>query len=247
MADVPTDNPAGRLHQVLSQIAHADGSQQTAMILRDVLGTDGQPDNDLFREIAAFVDLAGETYAAIHQLEDESHGLLLRWMGRFNKLVPLLLYSGNPVNQLQEHITPETLFGLEICADLLHRRTPEATLTPEKVPELIDLARQMIDAIGADDSLPTPIRLHLIGRLQEVEYALIHIRTTGYAGLESALDKLTGTVVREHQSVSKSEKTVGWWQRLMVAVGLATEGAKAIGGAVEATNKTIEIIQQINP
>ena len=184
------------------------------------------------------------THALIRQTDGQNQDLLLRWMVNFSQLTSQLMHGKNSVNHLQQFITPQDLFALEVCADLLHRRSPEATITPQKIPELIKLVREIVDAIGEDDDLPVPVRLHLIDRLREVEHALIHIRTTGYAGVESALDKLTGTIAREPELIN-SKETVGFWRQLLAAIGLASEGAKAIGGTVESTAAAIEAIQSI--
>jgi hypothetical protein len=50
----------------------------------------------------------------------------------------------------------QTLYSLEISADLLHRYRPEPVFDEEKVPGLIDMVREIIDEVAKEPSCPRP-------------------------------------------------------------------------------------------
>jgi hypothetical protein len=248
VTDAPTDNSAGRLFALLRAIKDADENQQTYSMLRSILGTEMQPDNALFHELAALINLAGETHNAISRQSDANPGLLLRWQSNFNQLLKSgYLGRGNePISLVQKYVTDADLLALEMCADLLHRREPEVVIPEERLPDLVKLVRELIDAVSEADELPASIRLHLLSRLQDVEYALIHIRTTGFAGVEAAIDKLAGTIIREPEA-RKAEEKLSLWRRIWAAITLAAEGTKAVGSSAEVVAKAISTIHELNP
>ena len=245
MTDAPNDNPAGRLHRIMAGMLSADGSIPIMQVLQQQCDAEAQPYNVVLRELAKFVDLPPQIYDAVHAIEGENYELLLRWQGHFNDILPWLLGPAQPVNNIQAIFTATDLLALEYCADLLHRKAPEVTIAEDKLPDLVNLVREAIDAIGADDGLPVTIRMDLISRLRDVETALVFFRTAGYGGVEEAMDKLAGTIFRSGQAGRPSE-TMTWWQKLWANIGLAVTGTKAVGAGIESTVKAIEAVQHLH-
>lgn len=245
MSDVPNDNPAGRLHRIMAGMLAADGSTPIMQVVQQQCDAEAQPYNVVLRELAKFIDLAPQIYRAVKELEGENHELLLRWQGHFNDILPWMLGPMQAVNNIQSIFNDADLLALEYCADLLHRRSPEVTLLEDKLPDLVNLVREAIDAISSDEGLPASIRMDLISRLRDVETALLFFRTAGYGGVEEAMDKLAGTIFRSGEAGKPSE-TMTWWQKLWANIGLAATGTKAVGTGIESTVKAIEAVQNLH-
>jgi len=243
VTDGHLDNPAARLHAIMTQFRSIEPQQAAQRGIGLALGIVELPQSDMLFEIASFIELAAKTKREITKLEEENHSLLLRWLKPFNDCIPLILNLQYTVGQVNDRFGDKEMYSLEICADLLHRRRPEVVIDDDHLIALIDLVREAIDAITTDDELPIEVRFQLIDRLKDVERALIFFRTTGYDDVESAMDSLSGTIIRE-PAAQKSKTPVTWWQKLWANIGLAATGTKAIA---ETTSTVMQAIESVSP
>lgn len=241
MADWREDNPAGRLHALLTQIRKVDGAQSIERTLVYVLDVEGGYGHVLFRRIADMVDLVRHAEEAVRQIDDVNHDLHLRWVEPANKLMNWAGQLPAASQHMQSCFEEAHFWSLEHCADLLHRQATETVLESESIDGLISLVREAIDAILGDEDMPVALRLHLVARLRDVEMALQGVRITGYAGVQQAMEAFTGAVVMAPEARA-SEPTKRWWERIRDAISAASSSAKEISEGAESVMKAIESV-----
>lgn len=239
MADWREDNPAGRLHASLVRLKAVPGNTDIRTAMAQVLDVaEGEPDHMLFPKIADFVDLIRLTEAEMSRFPDVNQELYLRWLGPAKEGVAWSGRFADAVSHMQANFTEANMLSLEHCADFLHQRAPEIVLEADAIDGLIDLVRDAIDAILADENLPAALRHHLVGRLRDVESALQSVRITGYAGVQQAMEAFTGAIVMSPDA-RNSEPTKSWWAKLWAAVSLGSNGVKELSESTESVMKAI--------
>lgn len=223
-------NPAARLHAVLVALKGIGGAS-VAGALAQVLdvGEQEQP-AELLHRIAAVRALPGQAAEQLRLVEDVNHELLLRWRDPVETALSRTYFLGGQVSEMTSLYGAEVLLGLEMTADVLRRRRPEPTIPDEGLVELVDLVRELIDAVLADPDLPPAAKQFLLERLRDVEIALLRFRVTGYAGVEAAVDALTGGAVRR-DDIRGNENVGGWLSRLWDRMGAVTTRTKEVADA----------------
>jgi len=103
---------------------------------------------------------------------------------------------------------------------------PGLSSDEDKLSGLVELARKLVDGVLTDDNLPPSTKAFPIGRLREVEHTLTDFRTTGYAGVEEAMDRLAGGIIRVPQL--RTEETFGRWHTVWARIQAALTGANQI-------------------
>jgi len=121
------DNPAGRLHALLSSLRRSANPQSVSSMQAwaDVLGV---PYQDLVGYTSAMSDvlqLSADAAARIESLEDVDVDLLLRWQEKTEvALANSLALGGSPVNQVLAQYDETTLSQLEFCSYFDLKKSP---------------------------------------------------------------------------------------------------------------------------
>lgn len=239
LVETPTDNPAGRLHKVLTDLQGMAVNQTIEDALTEVLEIEG---DDRYVRLHEYLSLVVrwpvDAADAIRRLPDENHALLLQWTGPVEQAVIWMGRWAHTVNNLQSQYNETTMYSLAVTADLLHRRCPEPVIEAGTLEALVGLVREVIDAVVADEQLPAEAREFLLGRLLEVQQALLHFRIVGYPGVADAMDRLVGGLVRNPEA--QNERTTGGVRRILVAVQQALRGTKELADTGSAAAAAIE-------
>lgn len=248
--EAPLDNPAGRLHRILVGVTSANEAEQVDRVLQRLFGLEDEKDEAsrvalLLRQVAELATLAQQAQAQIETLVDVNHELFLRWVSKVNKALMWAPRWNENINNMKQLLDSTTLYSLEMCADMLHRMSPEPTIEDDKLSELVELVRAAIDATAEMSALPAEVRQSLIARLREVEISFIYFRTTGYPGVETAMDALTGTWAR--QPTAHSSEATGWLQKLWAKLSLSVRGVQELSEGVGSAAKAIEAVQNTLP
>jgi hypothetical protein len=200
-------------------------------------------------------NLAAEARAAIEKLgPDEDPDFLLRHFDEIDRFAAQLmedaaspsavrLVPSSSASRLLIMRLPgkEALYGLEACSRTLHRLAPEPTISAGELADLVSQVRDLIDSVLNNTSLTEEAKFFLLGRLRDVESALISSRVTGLADLEAALDRLTGSLIR--RADIREEGLLAKLTKFFRSLVGTAQGGAAIAGA---TTSTIEAINAIS-
>lgn len=211
-------------------------------VLSDYLGlTDTNSRAELYRRIADIMALPVQVERQVRSLPDVNHDLLLEGLSGISDFLAKLIGNlDERITHFHFHEVGTPLHALAICAEFLHHLAPEKVIAEEKLPDLISLVREVIDAVADDSHLPPEIRQILIDRLREVEDALLFFRISGYSGVQEAMEKLTGMIVSE--PATRTSKTDNWLKKLWANITIAIMGVKELSEGADLAMKSIEAV-----
>jgi hypothetical protein len=237
--NTPKDNPAGRLHYVLTEIRSVPGATNIEKALAKAFEVaETEPAATLHQHVAVMAAWPDQAIEQIKTLDDINQDLALGWTARIQPAMAWVGRWAQAVENMQNEYGEVDLYSLAVTADHLHRRLPEPVIPKDKLPELVELVREIIDAVLADTQLPEVARAFLVSRLHEVEQAVLHFRVTGYAGIETAMDCLVGYIAR--MPATQTATTQTWVGRLWGRIQLTLVGVSLIANTVETTDNAIE-------
>lgn len=233
------DNPAARLYEVFSYLKAAPGNGSIQDALNGALGlpADRSP-VEFYRQISVMMAWPDSAKAQIESLPNQSHDLLLRW---YDPITTSMQYVGkvhDAVSGMTAHVSDRALGHLEHAADTLSRSSPEPMIADDKLPDLINHVRTLIDKVTSNEDLPPNARHLLITRLRGVEQALLHFRITGYDGVEEAMDCLIGGYIRHPET--RTPERDNWFSGLWAKITLTLIGVKEISDTGSSIFKAIE-------
>jgi hypothetical protein len=258
------DNPAGRLAALIRNMLEGGG---LSLPVGTVLGIPEDQGNAPLIVSLRLLDiqrLAVQTRREVEALPpDEDPEFLLshfdavdKWVSRLvdtavrdaNRLclstpVRSLFATGSnkgDADQARFRLPKEALYSLDACSRALHRQGTGSSLSDAEVPDLVERVRELIDLVVDSEELPGNAKIFLIGRLRDVEAALLASRIYGYEDLEAALDRLVGGLARRDDVRKPSVMTRV--RGLLEAFSGATQEAAVVA---EATYKTVEAIETI--
>ncbi len=195
-----SDNPAGRLAQVLERArALPRQDESAAKGWSEVFGLEYPKDfGDLLTHGAELVALASATRRRVEAFEDEDPEVLLehfdeveRTLSNFQAVVSMAM------QQFLDPLKPTGAHSLKLCSSLLHRRSPEPVLSEEVAADLLARVHVLISEVLAVDDLDRETKAWIVERLSEVERALRDVEIRGHRGVEESVDRLVGGLRRK--------------------------------------------------
>jgi hypothetical protein len=236
-------NPAGRLAAILRSVASRPASESARTAWALALGTDEGDVLLLLSRCADVVGLVHATREAIERLPAaEEPAFHLKHFDAIEQAVGKLaaVGGGMHVQHFTPLIRPEVIGSLDWTARVLRRLgLDERALDTEKVPELVEQIRRIIDEVAADEGLPSDVRMLLVSRLREVESALLNIRITGYARVEETLDALSFVPVRSDLDQAGKERA---WKKIGQVWGLVQSGLTVAAAIAAPAAKILAIL-----
>jgi hypothetical protein len=237
--DTPQDNPAGRLHWLLSTLKNFETNTPIETALARALDLLEEEDPARLHEaVAVAARWPGDAEALARGIEGQNHDLVLQWVPQVRAAVVWLGRWGHTINNAQNEYNDTTLYSLAVTADLLHRLAPEPVIEEDSLAGLVTLVQEVMDAVVGDDELSPEAREFLLSRLIDVQNALMYFRIRGYPGVEDAMDRLVGGLVRT--PAAQSEQSKAGIKRIWAAIQGALTGAKQIADTSTAAAAAIE-------
>lgn len=240
-----TNNPAGRLHEVLSRYGvvrqEMEGSTLRS-IWTAVLGED-DPTAGMAR-VAGLIPALFDA-ARAHE-EDTEDGAPLRTVATYaaDWAAPLF-FSDLPHAQGStggnNRISSTALLALENLSSLLRMTRPEGRdVALEERDGFRDEVDGLIAMVREDEDLDPGLRSLVLQRLHDVAAALDHYVVNGPGGLAAASERLAAAIaVGSHgkeEVRTRLEKVTAFATKIYIAVGFigaSGEAATAIGSATE--------------
>lgn len=218
------DNPAGRLHAVLSDLYvhnHTDQMQKQKQAWTAILEL-AQHDGHLANEMAVVGAVVGlpqqvrEAVAALPVDEDRKEHLLAHLdrveRGMVHVVTRQSLWTvfntfatGGVVSQ------SAAISTLSHCSYELHRHAPEPTISDEDLTRIIEMINGLIAEVSEAD-LPDEVKRAMLNHLLALLQAAHNVRFAGTQPLDDALFALMGA---SHRVSAQEDLTrVGLWDKL---------------------------------
>lgn len=189
------DNPAGRLHTILSR--YAETSTSNVSILSTWAQTLHVEGDELLLAIAQVAGILGDLEELVRKVNrpavsDVFDRNLRAWS------TPILLH-GYPVAQTPsvgpDLVDSDALAALNLLADNLEQYDEAQLPTPEDLKIVRTQIEEALGAVRDDKSLPVQLRVLMASRLTDIIWAIDHVSLAGPDGVGAALERLAGALL----------------------------------------------------
>lgn len=240
--DVPENNPAGRLLELINAAAAEVTNNDTTTIKEAwsrALGT--EDDVELFRRLAHVYALPGAVRDAAEAIPEPTLDLdlLLEPLGHIDEAFGQGLYV--PWRAFISNAS-QARYSLGVISSMLTRTVPEASVSQKQLNDLLEDVRRLLDDIASSD-LDDDLRLFLTQHAQLMQQAIEDVRIRGAAALQDVAERTIGAVlVRQHTAgaPAEGEKGKSFRDRLfgvareMLVVISVVSGALELGDTIRA-------------
>lgn len=119
---IHADNPAGRLHQLMSRVRAKPDGQNVPRVWGEILGV-GDDWPELLRLFAFVAGLPKEILGELDHIDRTAYPVELarRWHGPINEAPAVDFARGVQIHHVKAKFDGESLAYLELCDDVLHR------------------------------------------------------------------------------------------------------------------------------
>ncbi len=188
-----SDNPAGRLLSLLTQVRSAEGRSQAAQVWADAIGLELPADEDQLNESGLFLRRSASTIRK--RLDAGMVSAPSGALDNFDEIERTLEnFERVDVINIALFLLPLSKAGFESlsqCADVLHAYDPEPVIPDDNVSQLLIRVRETIDEVQDSDMDPR-LKEWLLERLADVEKALRLYKVSGFPAVERAFLDLVG-------------------------------------------------------
>ena len=240
------NNPAGRLHDILSAARQQNAHEPARKAWATVFQIEPNDTGTLLKMVADLIDLVRETKASIQRLEGVNQELHLRPFIKIEALLSQLNLDAG-WEHWKNQIDETTLYGLQFSADKLSRISGFTHIPND---ELADIRSKIDDLFNTatDSTLPHDLKLLLLRNLDAIRLAFVAYRVRGIEGLQEEIERSVGSVLLRQEEIkaSKPEERRVWQsfftlvEQLNKLVTLARNSKELAAPVMQALTKLLE-------
>jgi len=195
--NLPTNNPAGRLYEILlmaMKIGERAAKHKTAKsVLAEVLDINTHDSIEFFDGVNKLFTLIKDTELAINKLYNVNIELYQSPIKEIKEAFRDFNLGGE-WSKIADKIDRGTLEKLKFCADALSRQQGEIPLNVEEMNELHNEVRALLERV-LDAELNDDIRSFIFDKLQDIEQAIINYKFKGSEGLQRIVEATFGATL----------------------------------------------------
>jgi hypothetical protein len=194
------DNPAGRLHRVLTGLRQVSpGSVSLRDAWARILGVN-EPSKRmdvLARRIVEVLQLPHEIDVQMQQIDDDyfDRDFAMRWWKPVQKTFEDALFSTAQVSQAL-HYDNEALGSLETCSYTLHRYRREALPGNDDLNSIRELLTEIEDFVATDGDIDAELAKFLLRHVRAMARAIDDFDIIGADAMEMVLNEALGASMR---------------------------------------------------
>ena len=186
------DNPAGRLHDLLTQL---NEQHHASSLLDGWAGVLGVNAVDVVVHLGRVAELVRQTQEAVDRVGE---GVYVQTVQRYRSAWARPIFPvDHAFKQALMKVVPDDrdLEALGMVSVHLHLAAPEGVVPEDdKVEELLTQVRELIDGVRIADDIPHDLKHVVILRLQDVRDALEHLNVGGPAAVRHATEAVIGSM-----------------------------------------------------
>lgn len=217
MADYLSNNPAGRLYQILSEVTKQRNDHESMQtVWARIFGLEESNAEEIFRAYVELLRLLKTAREAVEQLPDIDPNLYVKPFERLERAFTVSSITTN-LGSFKRHLTEGTMTALQFCAHALGKVSDEPEVSQATLRKLREQVEALISEVLSTE-LQYEIRVFLVERLEEIRRAIIYYRINGTRGLRKALETTIGAsylLVHSGRSIEfEDEKKRESWKRI---------------------------------
>jgi hypothetical protein len=234
------DNPAGRLHDLLTRLAQQD---RVASLLDGWAAVLRVNPENVVVHLGRVADLVRQTQDAV---DSAGEGALLPPVERYrDSWAQPIFPREHAFSSALKKVLPDAaaLEALDLVSAQLHSIAPEGVVPDEdELAQLKSQLRELIDMVQAADDVPDEVKHLVISRLRSVEEAIEHLDVGGPRSIHHAMEAVMGSVLfAQDARVAKSPTIRKVWTTLLI-VWTAFSAGPTIQASLEAWPDLVPVL-----
>ncbi len=187
------ENPAGRLHEILTQLKGSSANSKLKNIWADVLGIDKNDEMKVVRQVIEVYRLTLEVEKLIKLKPEINHELYLASFDIMENIT-------SPTNfhklwhEVSGQFETDVLTRLEFCSYELSRFYEEERVSEEEILEISEMVESLFEELN-NSSIDDVSKLLLLEEIERIRHALANYRIKGAKGVKEALQATLGSVM----------------------------------------------------
>ncbi|OZB56473.1 MAG: hypothetical protein B7X35_05490 [Halothiobacillus sp. 14-56-357] len=202
---IDQNNPAGRLHKILTDALRKNEREQTRKVWASVFGIDENNETEIIRSLLSLQELVQEVHALIENNPQSNSGLLLKSFPNLRRAVSAQNLM-NPWSSFRVGLDPETITRLEFCAEFLSGKYSEVSIPREEVEELKKLLSAMVE-FAEKSTMPNELKAFVLNQLEELRRGVFDFNIKGACGLRTAMETVIGTTITQTAKYQEIKET----------------------------------------
>lgn len=196
------NNPAGRLHELLTAAKAQEPNQTVRKAWAAVFGVESTDTGMLLKMLADLIDLVDETKKAIQRLKGVEHSIYLKPFAKIETaLSHINLEAG--WEHWKQQLDETTLYGLQFSADQLSRISGFTHIKTDDLGQLRKDVEELVAKI-LETELPVELKALFLRNLEAIRHALLAYRVRGLEGLEQEIERSVGSLVLHKKDIEKT-------------------------------------------
>jgi hypothetical protein len=198
------DNPAGRLHALLSDLRHRNPISPLGSAWSIVFQVSERDTAEMLRRLAQVLALPNRAIAALRTTDQTlvDHEMLSRWYTPVTQMLTASVQLDQPLTQILGLLSEVTMFSLEACNDTLHRHLPESTITADDLARIDPLLKELRAFEGGE--FGNDLDDFLLSMIAMITRGFDDYPIRGIDALNDAFDLTAGLVRRRDDLASKA-------------------------------------------
>lgn len=199
-----SNNPAQRLLTILDAARkYPDGKAEDAWSV--LLSVEQGDKPQLLRRLGLLLDLPYQIKEQIMNINDIQHDVYLKWMPAVQTSFSSINLGRN-FNEFRNPLSDHTIYGLEVCSELLSRHSAEKILNPADLQKLGSEVTGLLDLLHDADLAPD-LKLFIVTRLDEIHQAILDYEFAGPKPLRRVVESVVGSVLFEKEKYGRFART----------------------------------------
>jgi len=211
------DNPAGRLHELLTKLGQREQTSSLLDAWASVLDVDAE---DVIVHLGRVAELVRQTQDTVDRMGEE---VFMQTVQRYRAVWARPIFPPDHAfsNRLSKVLPgPQALEALGMVSVHLHSTAPDGVMPDDaQTEQLKTQVRELIEEVRLAEELPKDLKHMVILRLQDVEDALEHLEIGGPSAVRHATEAVLGNVALMTGGTSSIKSTT--IQRVFATVAIA--------------------------
>ena len=234
-----TNNPAGRLLNIINAGKKAPGDKQAAEIWAELLTVPISDNSLLLRRVGYVMALPSQIREQFEELNNLDKKIYLKWLPSVEASFSILNFQ-MPWKQFIERFDGSVIYGMEICSDLLSRERPEKVAEEDLLSELKNAVDELISKSNSEE-IEIDLRKILYGHLLRIKLAIEEYQIRGIVPLEEEFHTVLGEVVL-NPDIYKESKRSGFGRKFWDTMGKLALVVTVTVGAIQIGHETISLL-----
>ena len=221
---VKTDNPAGRLYEILSKAREQHTGQHTVNVWRKILKAEN--DRELYARLFYLKELIAEVEELVKARPDMRDDLYLKDYKNIHEAVDISHLNGN-WGSVHARLDDTTMTSLAYISAMLSGQIPEQPIEEDALDELHDKIDSLYETIRESD-LEASFKKILLAQLETLRRSIVEYEIRGTAGLKEALASSLGHLLYNYEQVQNHRQSPLWEKFITIFCNLDNIVSKAL-------------------